>query len=346
MNGISQNDPKVVKAAEAGIPWAIKLRSRGWRSLRTNQKLAARAFVGSSAPSVAIVPRVTRLVRGNPQRTRRNPQQPGNAADSTTITKSDFVADVIGNTTEAGTVTSWLINPSNVVAFPSLLNESARWEKYKITKFSIRFSSKCSEYTDGGVVVQFASDSTDAVPTSKYGIMQSQCRADASAHGSVLLNCAVDPKVRFVRDSSADSGKVVDYGRVNLCAYGQKAADPSIIGELFFEYTIVFSEARVNRGVTQYQYLLTDSVDGPSFASVTSTSAELTFTFNLPGKYTFICSFTGTVSGLYAADLTYNWSVDNTTAVAGVVTVTSPGATLSWAIGATVTSLLWQCNIF
>lgn len=187
------------------------------------------------------------------------------------------MAEVVSNPGTSGTFHSWIINPREVSTFPQLSAFSAAYNKYRISDFKVRYSPMCSEFTSGRVAIAFSTDSSDDVPATKVDLYASPQCADTASCKSLLLATNGGKQVRYLRDSSVDDPKLVDYGRLVLCTYGQATSDPQVIGELHFEYTVVLSEPNYTHALAQRGGL--GATTGPVYAvsSVTESLAQIEF---------------------------------------------------------------------
>lgn len=340
-------DPELapkVRAMAQTQQWAKKLCTTGWASLSKAQKKSARGALGLTVPT-AVVVKTPRLVAGNPTNRRRARTEPGNLNRRTTVSQPEFISNVFPSESLTGAITTWTINPSIPETFPKLMSRAAEYENYMFTKLVVRFSSKCNQFTNGGLVISYCSDSTDPVPATKYDLLNTKINSTNSICTNVILNIPCDGKMRKVRDRKDDDGKVVDFGRLSICVYGQDAGAPTILGELSWDYTVVFSEQRFSRGVTQYCPTLTADSTGPQFVDCVVSDTALTFTFFVPGKYIFIVGFRATAGQVAAHNVEYKWDVTGTNSYAGVVTVLNNKGTLQWPTTA-VTELLYYCARF
>nr|ABD93279.1 coat protein [Pelargonium flower break virus] len=339
-----KNDPIVRQAVAKGVAWAVKLNTRGWSSLTTQQKKVARSALSVTQPPAVVVPRRTRV---------RNPVPAGlksgngKAGKSSTLTRSEFICNVSSTTGVTPTFQSWIINPREVKSFPQSSVCSVGYNKYRITDFRIRFSTSCSDTMNGKVAIGFTPDSSDPVPVDKSQLYGMQVYADTPAKESVTLKTAADNTIRFLRDSSSDDAKLVDYGRVVLATYGFDSTAPSVIGELFFEYTVVYLDPTYVVALTQYGTLTTSS--GPPYATLTTTATSTSIELNTHGKWLVVWISADEVinspviSGSGASGSVTVVSDAQTTVVA-VVTANLPGAIISNASTAAPSSLEWYVS--
>jgi len=240
---------------------------------------------------------------------------------------------------------SWVINPRDVGSFPIASTIAASYNKYSITSLRIRYSPKCSAFTNGGILLGFSKDSSDPVPGTKYDLFNMQQRAEIAAKSPCILTCAGDNNVRFLRDTDSDDSKLVDYGRVVLCVYGNSSTDPEQLGELFFEYTVRLLEPQTNINQTQSVTVTGGSARGPNFATVTSDDAATTWLFNSTGR--FLVTYNMTIPTSTTPSSTGTTSLSNTCETGDtcvgffIVSADSPGATVTFAVSAVPEVLIW-----
>jgi len=282
----SYKDSKIVQQlAASGIQWAAKYRAKGWSSLSGAQKKAAR-----TALRMPLAPQVIQPVR---PRVRNPPQRgsstgPGQAGKTFSVTRSEYICDVGKTVGATPTFTSWAINPRNVSSFPSISVCSMGYEKYKITNFKVRYSNSMSDDLSGKVAVGFTNDSSDPIPTNKTQLYQMRVTMDTAAKESKTLTIPADGTNRFLRDSSSDDAKLVDFGRVVLATYGFEESAPDSVGEIHFEYTLVFSEPNFITTLTQIGNQ--EASEGPTYATATLTPTHTTINLQAPGSWLVVMS--------------------------------------------------------
>lgn len=154
-----KDDPVVrqLAARRDGPTWAKRLvGGTPWPALSKNQKRAARAS-GVVAPQPdLIVPRVPRLLMGNPTRGRRAPGQPGNAADRETISRSE----PLGTISKFEGVRRWIVDPRSPASFPLLCRAAAGYNQFQFIKLALRYTPLCGSEATGALVVGYSSDAT------------------------------------------------------------------------------------------------------------------------------------------------------------------------------------------
>nr|WCL16146.1 coat protein [Jasmine mosaic-associated virus 2] len=274
----ASDSPVVTNLAASGVPWAVKLQRKGWRSLSKTQKALARAAGVGTPVATTVAPKVVRLVSGNPANSRRPPGAPGNAVKSMTITKQEFVGSVYANRM----VHTLVLDPRNVRSFPLLSSLALGYNKYKFSSLKLRYSPRNST-SDCGFIAAYTSDSSDESPTSRFQLLNISPRYETSASKPLLVTLPVDKGVKYLRDKSTDDAKLVDCGSIHYMVDGHH---DTRLGELFLEFTIVLSEPTFVQNSTQ---MMTNSthVRGPGFVTVVKSRETATMTFQSSGH--FLC---------------------------------------------------------
>lgn len=299
------------RLANSGNIAAAKAIKHGWSSLRTNQKAALRALGAATSMPVVVAPKRNRYIGGNPNNERRK-TGPGNAAKRASFERSEPVGAIVKSESTVGFFTSYVINPRNVESFRQLFRDAVGFNKYRVNYFRVRYSPRGSDFTTGGVILAFTQDSSDKVPTNHYDLENLSCSVSTPARQGVLLTCPPRNLQFFLRDSQADDAKLVDYGRVIVCSYGQSTSDPTNIGELYFEYSITLLEPQYVTALVQHTSSTSNVPTGPSYASLAFTATAAIWTFAAPAHYLLVAEMTATTT---AAATTSNATITTGTTV-------------------------------
>lgn len=279
---IVSSSPVTKQMASRGVPWATKLLAKGWSSLTPSQKRAALA--ATNLPSNQEVVFVNRpRVRNPPIKGDRN--GPGQAGKSLSLTQTEFVGDVIGYTGLEPHFRDWVINPGSVLAAPSISLMSQNFDKYKITNFKIRFSSTRSDNENGKIGIVFTHDAGHPLPTNKSQFYNMGQHNEGQAKNSFVLNVPSDNKVRWLRDTTSDEPKLVDFGRVVLTTYGFDT-DNIPVGELFFDYTVVFSEPTFAAKISQVGD--ETKFKGPTYGAFNISDKMIQLAIGAPGHWLIV----------------------------------------------------------
>lgn len=285
-------DPKIQRAVKEGVPWAVKLNSKGWASLSTNQKRRAEELV-QFKPTLVMVPKTVRLTKPPNKGSWDGPRQ---ACKSSTETKEELLCTVMSSMGAEPVFRSWVVSPRNMAIFPQLSLMALNFNKYKVVNMSIVYSPACSFETNGRVALGFNDDATDPEPRNKVRFYELDKHVATAAQSPVVLNIPRDNKVRFMRDSTSDDGKLVDFGRITMLTYGFDEAGVAV-GELFIRYTIVLSDPTKTSRVTQC-YTIGKSV-GPEYGIITSSETKFNIKFSAGGSW--LVTLLGSNAGDFSA---------------------------------------------
>lgn len=319
---MAANSPVVINMAAKGSDWAIKLRDKGWKALSKRQKAEARAHGIGAAPASPIVPRVVRVVNGNPNNRARKPSEPGNAMKSMTITKQEFLGELYAG----GPIRTYKLDPRSVATFPQVSVHAQGFNKYRFTSFRVRYSPKVAE-SECGVCLAYTSDASDPAPKGKYDLYSMSTKFETAAHKALLADLPVPKTTRYLRDSPGENSKDVDAGAMYLQLDGKHDGR---LGELFIEFTIVLSEPTYSQCYTQ-MIVGTEHRSGPNFASIVKSSNTYTITFVAAGSF-LLSSYTSKLEkvGQLGMKKASQHEVTNETRSTNIIEVRSeePGASV------------------
>ncbi|AQM36684.1 p37 [Clematis chlorotic mottle virus] len=271
----AKDSPIVKRLAAQGVPWAVKLMEKDWRSLTKSQKQAARAAgVGPVIPT-SVSPKVTRLVGGNPGNARRTSGDPGNAMKTMTITKQEFLGSIHADSL----IHSLTLDPKNVRTFPHLSALAAGYNKYRFTTVRLRYSPRCSN-SDCSFIAGFTTDSSDDTPSNKYQLYGLATRFECQSSKSLLMTPPIDKGLKFLRDCTTDDSKLVDCGKIYYMVDGNH---DGILGELFLDFTVVLSEPQYSQVQTQKHE--GSSSSGPGLTTFERRERNCVLQFQCAGKF-------------------------------------------------------------
>ncbi|AAB02619.1 coat protein [Cardamine chlorotic fleck virus] len=281
-----KEDPRLVKMASLGVPWAVKVTTKGWGSLTTKQKIAARAALQipmrvTKQPTPKVV-RVSapaavsyREVTGAPRVT--------TAGKVLTHTASELITTLKKNTSLEPKYVEAIVNPSRVGTFNQLPDIAASYEKYKFTSLRFRYSSTCPTSTGGKVALAFERDAANPLPDNLTAFYNLEGNTSSNPRDSFVLTVPCDNVARFVADGGSDP-KLVDFGKLLAASYGQGEGDANGLGEIHIEYTVQLynrlgSAQRSQIGSLDGKFL------GPRLVEVTSGKSDkgTKFTFSFHG---------------------------------------------------------------
>lgn len=326
MESLIKMSPMFQSAKQSGDPLALKIEQKGWRTLSSSQRKRARQRFGVASPPLMMVP--TRP-KASLARARPTKQGPGLAGKTATISKCELLQDVQKGIGNAPLVQSWVINPASARTFNQAQLMSTGYNKYRITSLRIRYTPSCGFETSGMLALGFNSDSSDALPETKTELYGMKYTAETAARSPVIFQIPTDSTVRYCRDSAADDPKLVDFGRLVLMTYGSDDTDPSILGELFIEYTVVFSDPTFISHITQQAR--GSSWKGPGYADHTATATQTQFELRAGGRWLLVWNSDVALTSPKLSGATGNIKTSGDSKM-GIATLTAPGS------GATVTA--------
>jgi hypothetical protein len=172
---------------------------------------------------------------------------------SCTIQEDEYVAEVVGAATGANFQnTVFPINPGQSALFPWLSKQAAQWEKYHFNYLEFYYQREVSEFatagTTGKVILQVDFDASDAPPTSKQQMLDT----DPNAAGMPCENISlVLPSARihalyktlYIRPGGlpgASDIKTYDAGNFNIATQAI-ASNTATLGELRVRYSVTLS---------------------------------------------------------------------------------------------------------
>lgn len=274
-----KDDPVVrqLAARKDGPAWAKKLvNGTPWPGLSKAQRRAARASGVVEPLQSLIVPKVPRLLFGNPTRGRRGPGQAGNAADRETITRSE----PLGTITQFEGVRKWVVDPRSPATFPLLCRAAAGYNQFQFQRLALRYTPLCGSDATGALVVGFSSDSTDSAPLGKLDLYQSGTKFTTPVAKGALMNLPVIKETRSLRDCASEDGKLVDAGQIFLACDNVDG----ICGQLFIEYSVVLKERQFNVPDTQ-EIVVGVHAQGPKYAELKLVDKEATILLVAAGRW-------------------------------------------------------------
>lgn len=319
---MAANNPVVVTAAGRGEQWALKLRDKGWKYLTKTQKATARSHGIGAVPPSMVIPRTTRVIRGNPTNSRRPPGAPGNADKTTAITKQEYLGEMFAD----GEIRSFVIDPRNVGTFPHISAFALGYNKYRLTSCQVRYSNKVLD-SECGVTIAYSSDSGDEPPKGKFDLYSMGTKFESAAHKSMVCTLPVNKGVRYLRDCPDENAKEVDNGVFHVLLDGKHDGR---LGELFIHVSIVFSEPTYNQKSTQ---LITGHkvVGGPNFCEPVKSANTVSLRFLAAGNF-LLSTHTSLLErvGQLEMDTAGHTQVDSETHSSNIIEVRTnkPGSTI------------------
>lgn len=325
----ARTNPKTAQLAKAGVPWAMKLIANGWAGLTTAQKRAARAALALPVGQTVVVPKRVRLLNGSGRR-----DGPGQAGKVLHIDRMEYVGTVVANSGVAPNYRKWVVNPGNPELFPTIQLLASMFNKYTVTKLSVRYASQRSFESNGLVSIGFNPDASEPVPVTRSQFYDLKVKTDTAVQTPVILGVPTDGKARYVRDSASDDSKLVDFGAIVVGTQGCDD-DTTVLGQLFVDIAIRFSDPTFAAELTQTGDLT--QIRGPEYATV-SAGTTLDIVLRVPGRWMVIFEVTAglntpVVTGEGATGVVH-WTTESGASSMGVVFLTAqvPGGkvTTNW----------------
>lgn len=298
------DSPQVKALAKKGVPWAVKAVEKGWQSLSKAQKTQAMAAIGNK-PQVVVqnglnVTRVSAPI-AKAMRTTISEPRISTAGKTQTVTHCELLGNVLRNTSDDLLISEKVLNPSRVGTFNQLSITASLYEMYRFSALKIRYSPLCPTTTGGKVAIAIDRDSSDSPPTDKASLYNYEGIVSTSPWDSLLITVPTDNVKRYVADNTSSDPKLIDFGKVLVCSYGNEESAPAILGEVFIEYTCVFYNRQGTSPVTQ-SGSLTQST-GPRYATWSSrpstTEGNVDWYLTFDGVGTFLMAFYLTVAPVY-----------------------------------------------
>jgi len=165
------------------------------------------------------------------------------------VEEDEYIGAISGSVSFANT--SYAINPGQATTFPWLSVQAKQWEKYRFEFLEFYYKREVSEFatngTTGKVIMSVDFDASDAAPSSKTQMEDSDPRVDfmPSENGRMPLRSAdlhsLYPTL-YVRPGGLPGSsdiKTYDAGNLNVATQGNQ--DTTEIGELRVRYRVRLS---------------------------------------------------------------------------------------------------------
>nr|QBG64837.1 p38 capsid protein [Turnip crinkle virus] len=237
-----ESEPRLHKFVSQGVQWAIKWQKKGWSSLTSRQKQAARSALGIKLTPVAQpTQKVTRLSAPVALAYREVSVQPrvSLAKDGITRSGSELITTLEKNTSTEPEYVTAVLNPSEPGTFNQLIKEAAQYEKYRFTSLRFRYSPMSPSTTGGKVALAFDRDASKPPPSDLASLYNIEGCVSSVPWNGFILTVPTDSTDRFVAEGISDP-KLVDFGKLIMATYGQAGQDAAQLGEVRVEYTVQF----------------------------------------------------------------------------------------------------------
>lgn len=190
---------------------------------------------------------------------------------TTTITHTEYVADVFGNNQNALTV-AYPLNAQRTSTFPWLSAIASRFEVYKFERLVFHYKPSSGTSTSGYVIIAFDFDFYDSTTPTKAEVLTWKHSTKSAVWQSSTLSVSNDSRMAIWKYSdytSRGDARLDMLGNIivsSLAGIDTGSSLTTAVGELFVEYTVKFK---------QPSYKLPATLFGTSIA-------------NLPGSGNFI----------------------------------------------------------
>lgn len=212
----------------------------------------------------------------------------GNKA-SMPIWEREYIAEIQPTAEPAFSLQQFPVNPGQAAAFPWLAKIAQCFEKYEFEFLRFIYKREVSEFATNGVtgkvIMSFDSDATDAAPTTKQMMLDTDPHADGMPCESFFMDIprSILKKfndAHFVRPGAQPANtdlKTYDIGTLNVACQGTAAN--TVVGELHVEYALRLRvpvlEAGVGTSGSAVMQTTTGTVASPLLAGVTATNGSL-----------------------------------------------------------------------
>jgi hypothetical protein len=164
----------------------------------------------------------------------------------------EYIGEVISNSTGFSVLNSYSVNPGQATVFPWLSKKALLYEKYQFRSLEFVYKPEVSGFaslgTTGKVILSFDYDASDAPPTTKLQMEDTDPSADDMPYKEICLKMKPrelhkNSDAKFVRPAGLPGGsdiKTFDCGILNVAISGIEA-NAGTLGELWVRYNCVLS---------------------------------------------------------------------------------------------------------
>lgn len=149
-------------------------------------------------------------------------------------------------------VASLPINPGLAASFPWLSRIAANYESYKFESLSFSYETEAPTSLGGSLMLAVDYDATDPAPINKQQAMAYRSSVRSAPWNRCKFNAAAEDlgkfKTNYVRTGPNPQDtdiKLYDIGNLFIITQGI-SVDPSVIGELYVEYTVRLMTPSIN----------------------------------------------------------------------------------------------------
>lgn len=182
----------------------------------------------------------------------RNPKIKYLPNGETIISHREYLIDLTSNKTNVFPTSGpdqlvERINPLNGGLFPWLSLIARNYETYNFKKLEVQYEPQCGSGTGGVVMISIDYDPADAASASKTQLMANAGSVKDSpwvcfSHVSKKENLSKQKTYycNYALEAAYDASTLRqnDVGTLQVVAIGQGSGDPTVIGELYVDYTI------------------------------------------------------------------------------------------------------------
>lgn len=182
----------------------------------------------------------------------------------------EYIGDVVSTSTGFVVLNSYSVNPGQASVFPWMYKKAILYEKYQFKSLEFIYKPMVSQFaslgTTGKVILSFDYDASDAPPTSKQQMEDTDPSADGMPYEMICLKMRPrdlhkNSDAKYVRPGGLPGGsdiKTYDCGILNIATSGIEA-NSGTLGELWVKYNCQLTvpvleptnSAPINRSTSQ-----------------------------------------------------------------------------------------------
>lgn len=207
----------------------------------------------------------------------------------------EYVGEVVSTSTGFVVLNSYSVNPGQSSVFPWMYRKAALYEKYQFKGLEFIYKPQVSQFatlgSEGKVILSFDYDASDATPTSKQQVEDTDPSADGMPYERISLKLSPrelhkNSDAKFIRPAGLPGGsdiKTYDCGVLSVSTSGI-AANSGTLGELWVRYNCVLSvpliesttSAPTNYSVTSFQDTAAGVINGTPYQPLLNAAASNT----------------------------------------------------------------------
>jgi len=164
----------------------------------------------------------------------------------------EYIGDVVSTSTGFVVLNSYSVNPGQSTVFPWMSKKAILYEKYQFKDLEFIYKPMVSQFaslgTTGKVILSFDYDASDAPPTSKQQMEDTDPSADGMPYEMICLKMRPrdlhkNSDAKYVRPGGLPGGsdiKTYDCGILNVATSGIEA-NSGTLGELWVKYNCLLT---------------------------------------------------------------------------------------------------------